>query len=133
MKDDRGLSSYLLAMRTQSRWGIYSKKIGGINMLVEMEAIGPVVTQNDVDAIEFELEIKIPMSYRDFIIKFNGGEPVEKLINFNTKDSSMGSDYVASFSAYYVIHKSSDGLCCFFYFIVCLKVCEQCLNTTCLQ
>lgn len=66
-------------------------------MLNEMEVSGLGVGLQGIESLELKLSLKFPHSYKDFLLKFNGGEPVERAIDFDGSKISQVGDYIASF------------------------------------
>ncbi|WP_426370187.1 SMI1/KNR4 family protein [Pseudocolwellia sp. HL-MZ7] len=77
-------------------------------MIIEMESIGPKINSDDIKDLELKLNLKFPESYKRFLLECNGGEPVERAINFKIKGNSFEGDYIASF--YEVSDDTSYGI-----------------------
>ena len=52
-------------------------------MLKEIENPGPGIVVDDINALESRLGKKIPDDYAQFLIKYNGGSPIECMIDFD--------------------------------------------------
>jgi hypothetical protein len=44
-------------------------------MIVEFTPLFSPIGESDIEALEVQLQVKLPDSYRSFLIKHNGGQP----------------------------------------------------------
>jgi len=77
-------------------------------MFTGMEDSGPEIGSLDIESLEHKLKVVFPESYKNFLIKFNGGEPIERAINFNTSEKKQKGDYIDFF--YEVSNDVSYGI-----------------------
>lgn len=84
------------------------KLIGADRMLTEMENEGPELDSEQLEKLERRLPKSLPDSYVQFLNTYNGGEPVERAIDFHSSKLKQQGDYIATF--YEVSDDVSYGL-----------------------
>lgn len=77
-------------------------------MFKEMESEGPKLDINELSKLEKEIGIEFPLDYKEFLMEFNGGEPIERAIDFESIKLHKQGDYVATF--YEVSNDVSYGI-----------------------
>jgi hypothetical protein len=70
-------------------------------MMKTMKKTGPDLSEEELAAFEMDKNVQLPEDYRNFMLRYNGGQPVPK--SFNFPESESGS----SVGVFYPIKK--DG------------------------
>ena len=66
-------------------------------MLKEIENPGPGIVVDDINALESRLGKKIPDDYAQFLIKYNGGSPIECMIDFDGNKLNISGNSIGYF------------------------------------
>lgn len=66
-------------------------------MLNGMNATGDKLNSRDLEGAENELGYALPKAYKDFLLKYNGGVPVESYIDFEAEKLKLPGDEVKKF------------------------------------
>lgn len=66
-------------------------------MLKEMEHNGPKITKNSIVNLESSLKKQLPNEYKAFLLEYNGGEPIQRAIDFDAQELRINGDYIATF------------------------------------
>jgi len=66
-------------------------------MLKNMKKTGESLTKADLSNIEKQIEYSLPIAYKEFLLKYNGGIPDESYIDFNAQKINISSDEIKRF------------------------------------
>lgn len=62
-----------------------------------MEGKGPEINEDSIIKLEASLKKNLPKDYREFLLEYNGGEPIQRAIDFDAQKLRTSGDYIASF------------------------------------
>jgi cell wall assembly regulator SMI1 len=67
-------------------------------VLTSIESTASKITENELLALEKQLNAKLPLTYRAFLLKTNGGEPRERGVDFAAPKLRTTGDTIGRFS-----------------------------------
>ncbi|WP_332605346.1 SMI1/KNR4 family protein [Acinetobacter sp. ESBL14] len=83
--------------------------------MFEMIKEGPLLDKNEIHNLEKKLNVELPIQYKSFLEKFNGGKPLQSEVDFTLPDGTDSGDkikrfYEASIDTSYGLRSNHEDL-----------------------